>query len=114
MVAAFTNYLGEFEQINTTLITYFEIFGGLTYKEATRQLKDLEEFAANNNILHITEESARISGRIYAELRRKGIIIGTSDLLIAGIAIENDLELITNNEKHYQMIQELKIGNWAK
>ena len=112
VVEAFTIYLNEYDRLNTSIITYFEIFGGLTYKDASRQLKELEDFATNNNIIHISEESARISGAIYADLRRKGIVIGTSDLLIAGIAIENDLMLITNNHRHFQPIQGLKIGNW--
>lgn len=51
---------------------------------------------------------------IYAELRQNGITIGTSDILIAGIAIENGLTLITNNEKHYEPIQALKIENWKQ
>lgn len=86
----------------------------MTYKGATKQLKDFEQFTTYNNIMHISEESAKISGKIYADLRRQGIIIGISDLLIAGIAIENDLMLITNNKKHYQAIQGLKIGDWIK
>ena len=61
-----------------------------------------------------TEESAKISGDIYADLRQKGITIGTSDILIAGIAIENGLTLITNNEKHYEPIQGLNIDNWKR
>jgi tRNA(fMet)-specific endonuclease VapC len=47
-----------------------------------------------------------------AELRRNGITIGTSDILIAGIAIENGLTLVTNNEKHYQPVERLKLENW--
>jgi predicted nucleic acid-binding protein len=51
-------------------------------------------------IILVSEASAKISARIYAKLRQRSITIGTSDLLIAGIALENDLTLITNNEKH--------------
>lgn len=61
-----------------------------------------------------SEESARISGDIYADLRRKGVTIGTSDIMIAGIAIENDLTLVTNNERHYELIQGLAIENWKR
>ena len=47
-------------------------------------------------------------------LIKKGNPIGTPDLLIAGIAIENNFELITNNQKHYQPIKELVTNNWKK
>ena len=108
----FNDYLKEFDVINISIITYYEILGGLKFKKAERQIKEFEEFVANNIIIHLSEESAKISGDVYADLRQKGITIGTSDILIAGIAIENELTLVTNNEKHYESIQGLKIENW--
>ncbi len=86
---SFAEYLQLFNQVNISVITYFEIIGGLTYKQAQKQLSDFENF-----VINITETSAKISANIYANLRLRGITIGTSDLLIAGIALENDLALI--------------------
>ena len=114
VVNKFNDYLREFDVINISIITYYEILGGLKFKNAERQIKEFEEFVANNTIIHISEESAKISGDVYADLRQKGITIGTSDILIAGIAIENELTLITNNERHYESIKGLKIENWKK
>lgn len=114
VIERFRGYLKEFDQINLSLITYYEIIAGLKFKKAEKQLLDFEEFIRNNTIIHLSEESAKISGEIYAELRQIGITIGTSDILIAGIAIENGLTLITNNEKHYEPIQRLKTENWKK
>jgi tRNA(fMet)-specific endonuclease VapC len=114
VVDKFNDYLREFDIINISIITYYEILGGLKFKKAERQIKEFEEFVTNNTIIHISEESAKISGDIYADLRQKGITIGTSDILIAGIAIENELTLITNNERHYESIKGLKLENWKK
>lgn len=114
VVKKFNDYLKEFDVINISIITYYEILGGLKFKKAEKQIKEFEEFVNNNTIIHISEESAKISGDIYASLRLKGITIGTSDILIAGIALENELTLITNNERHYDPIQGLKIENWKK
>jgi len=107
-------YLKEYDQLNLSIITYYEIIGGLKFKGANSQLKEFEEFVDNNNIIHISEGSAQIAGDIYANLRTKGITIGTSDILIAGIAIESDLTLVTNNERHFEAIPELKIENWKR
>jgi tRNA(fMet)-specific endonuclease VapC len=107
-------YLKEFDQFNISIITYYEICGGLKFKNAHKQLKDFEAFVNDNNIIHISEASAKISGNVYADLRQKGITIGTSDILIAGIAIENELTLVTNNEKHYESIYAVEIANWKK
>ncbi len=114
VVDKFNGYLKEFDVINVSIITYYEILGGLRFKKAERQIKEFEEFVSNNTIIHISEQSAKLSGDIYADLRQKGITIGTSDILIAGIAIENELTLVTNNERHYESIKGLKIENWKK
>ena len=114
VVEKFNSYLKESDVINISIITYYEILGGLKFNKAKRQLKEFEEFVRNNAIIHLSEESARRSGDIYAELRQRGIAIGTSDTLIAGIAIEHDLVLITNNEKHFESVRGLKIENWKK
>lgn len=110
----FRNYLQEFDVIHISIITYYEILGGLKFKNAGKQIVEFETFVINNTIIHISEDSANISSDIYADLRKRGITIGTSDILIAGIAIENDLTLVTNNEKHYEPIRGLKIENWRK
>jgi len=62
----------------------------------------------------ITETSIRLSAEIFGSLRRKGISIGTSDILIAGQALENGWVLVTNNEKHFRHIEGLETANWKK
>lgn len=114
MIGRVKEYLKEFDIINISIITYYEIIGGLKFKKAEKQIRGFEEFVNNNTIIYISGESAKISADIYADLRQKGITIGTSGILIAGIAIENDLTLITNNERHYESIQGLQIMNWKK
>lgn len=41
-------------------------------------------------------------------------LIDDIDLLIAGIAIDNEMTLVTNNENHFNRIPSLKIENWSK
>jgi tRNA(fMet)-specific endonuclease VapC len=107
-------YPKEYDQLNISIITYYEILGGLKFKKANAQLREFEEFVSNNNLIYISERSAQIAGDIYADLRSRGVTIGTSDILIAGTALENDLTLVTNNEKHFEAIPMLKIENWKK
>jgi tRNA(fMet)-specific endonuclease VapC len=63
-------------------------------------------------VIPLTENSVRISSDIYAALRQSGNSVDDIDLLIAGIAIENEREFITNNTRHFGKIPGLKIGNW--
>ncbi len=112
VVANFKKYLKECEFIEISLITYFEIVSGLLYKNAHKQLEIFNEFVSENIVIALTEESCRISSEIYSKLRIKGELIDDIDLLIAGIAIENEMTLVTNNVNHFGRIQNLKIENW--
>ncbi|SNT37788.1 tRNA(fMet)-specific endonuclease VapC [Ekhidna lutea] len=108
----FELYLKEQSKITISEITYFEVLSGLTFKKATKQIQEFEDFISTCEVLKLSTTSLRISANIYAELREKGVTIGTADLLISGIALANKLTLVTNNQKHYQPITKLATSNW--
>ena len=110
----FEKYFEEYDKANISIITYYEIVSGLKHRDANKQLDSFLKFTAQNAILPVTETSAMISSEIYARLRKMGQPVDDIDLLIAGIAISNDLILVTNNEKHFGRIEELEIENWNK
>ncbi len=86
-------------------------------KDAKKQLKFYEVFVFQNIIVPLTEKLVRISTELCGKLKRTGSIIENIDLLIAGIAIENEMVLVTNNENHFirlTEISDLKIENWKK
>ena len=114
VVGNFKKYLQEFDLIEISLVTYYEIVGGLLAKSALKQLNVFEDFVAGNIIVPMTDRFARISAELYSSLRQTGQIIDDIDLLIAGIAIENDMTLITNNENHFGRIPGLRIENWKE
>lgn len=51
--------------------------------------------------------------KIYADLRKKGTPLDDIDLLIAGVAIANNLVLITHNQKHFSKIEGLELEDWT-
>jgi len=114
VVENFEKYLEYYDLIEISLITYYEIVSGLLAKNALKQLSIFDDFVTENLVLPMTEKSARISSELYSTLRQNGSIVDDIDLLIAGIAIENDMILVTNNEKHFGRISGLKIANWKK
>ena len=106
-------YLEEYDVINLSIITYYEILNGLLYKDAQKPLKKFEDFVQLNRVIPLSIKATRIASVIQADLRKKGTVIGHTDTLIAGIAIAHDLQLITNNTNHFQRINELSIDNWT-
>ena len=112
VVKKFKSYLSEYEKINFGIITYYEILSGLKYKDAQKQLDAFLQFSEYNSILPVSENSIEISADIYSDLRRKGVLVDDIDILIAGIAISNNLILVTHNTNHFNRIDHLEIEDW--
>ncbi|MEZ4884509.1 MAG: type II toxin-antitoxin system VapC family toxin [Chitinophagales bacterium] len=87
-------YLVEHGFVHISVVTYYEIMNGLMYKDARRQLAKFERFVRLNNVIPLTLTSAKVAAGIYANLRKTGKPIGHNDVMIAGIAIDNDLVLV--------------------
>jgi tRNA(fMet)-specific endonuclease VapC len=49
---------------------------------------------------------------IKSELKKQGQLIDDFDMLIAAVALSNNMILVTNNEKHFVRIPDLTIENW--
>ncbi len=98
---------------NISIMTYYEIMNGLLFKDARRQLELFEGFSSLCRILPITVEIALIAASIYADLRRKNLMIGHADVLIGATALHFDLQMVTNNQGHFQRIEGLELDNWA-
>jgi predicted nucleic acid-binding protein len=114
VAAKVDEHLEEYGLVNLSIITYYEILNGLLYKDAKKQLKKFTDFVELNKVIPMTMRTAKIAAEIYADLRKKGREIGHTDTLIAGIAMANDLQLITNNTDHFKRIKGLEIDNWTK
>lgn len=107
-------YLQAYDAINFSIITYYEILNGLLYKDARRQLQRFINFANLNKVLPLTISAAKRAAEIYADLKRKGQPIGHTNCLIAGIALTNGLQLVTNNTEHFTKINGLDLVNWLE
>lgn len=107
-------HLQEFGFISLSIITSYEVLNGLLYKDAKKQISRFEEFVTLNKVVPLTIRTVKISAKIQAELRKNGSEIGHTDTLIAGVAIANGLQLITNNTIHFKRVKGLDSANWAK
>lgn len=101
------------KEIAIPAIVLYELEVGIAKSNApekrTQQLKDMCSVV---NILNFTEQEARATAQIRAQLEKKGTPIGSYDYLIAGTALANNGILITNNTKEFNRIQDLKLDNW--
>ena len=107
-------YLHVHRRFTFSIMTRYEILRGLKAKKADRQLIAFDRFCAANNILPLTDPIIIQAADIYADLYRRGELIGDADILIAATAIVEGYGVVTNNERHFGRIRGLTIDNWLK
>ncbi|MCL2721091.1 MAG: PIN domain-containing protein [Treponema sp.] len=93
-------------------IVYFEIKRWLLAINAVKRMAHFEMMCSLSGINSIGKEILETASVIYANLQKKGITIGDNDILIASFCIYHDLTLVTNNQKHFDYITDLKTENW--
>lgn len=101
--------------IGVSTITVSELeYGAAKSKNSKLNNQRLEEFLSPLEILPYDEIAANNYGDIRHKLEKRGELIGPLDLLIAAHAVSKNLILITNNEKEFKRVKNLKIRNWVK
>ena len=58
-------------------------------------------------VIGVDEETSKRFGKERGRLRAAGKTTGDFDLLIGATAIQHDLTLLTNNRRHFEMIDGL-------
>jgi tRNA(fMet)-specific endonuclease VapC len=111
-VARAQDYLAVHRQFTFSVITRYEVLRGLKAKGAATQLAAFEQFCAANHVLPLTDAVVVRAADIYADLHRRGQLIGDADILIAATALEHGLTLVTNNTSHLNRVPGLTVENW--
>jgi len=94
------------EEAALTAISVFELYAGI---EGKRRLGQIETFIRDLTILPIDVIEAALAGKIYTQLKSKGQLIGTHDILIAAVCLANGLPLYTKNVIHFSKIKDIQI-----
>ena len=101
-------------EIGVSTITVSELqYGVAKSKNYRLNEQRIEEFLSPLEILPYDEIAAGIYGDIRLQLEKSGEPIGPLDLLFAAQALSRDLVLITNNEKEFKRVNNLKVENWV-
>lgn len=97
-----------------SVITWGELRYGAersAYRESVVQ--SLDEFAALVPVQPLPKAAGQGYGVIRAALEASGTPIGNNDLWIAAHALAAGLTLITDNEREFRRVQDLKVENWV-
>jgi tRNA(fMet)-specific endonuclease VapC len=114
VLARAKEYLSEHYRFTISIITRYEILRGLKAKGAQQQASRFEDFCAKNRVLSITDDVVIRATDIYADLYKRGELIGDADILIAASALVNGFAIVTNNEDHFKRVKNLDVINWLR
>jgi len=94
---------GEYEEGTISIITLIEVLRGIDPRKR-RKVKELLEKIYE--ILGIDNKVVLKYCEIYSRLKQDGLLISEVDMLIAAIALANNLSLVTK-DKDFERLKEL-------
>ena len=112
--------LKHFQQLDLGLIgissvTHSELMFGVEKSQfPEKNLQALEKFTISLNVFSYDKKASIFYGKVRRTLEAKGTPIGAMDTLIAAHALSRNCTLVTNNEKEFKRVPDLKIENWIE
>ena len=99
------------EGMAMSVISLAEIYEGVYYsRDPAKSQQLLKEFLAPDlKVLNVDQEVCKIFGRERGKLRQQNKMISDFDLLIASTCLYYSLTLLTNNRRHFDMVEGLNI-----
>ncbi len=95
-------------------IVVSELLYGAKKKNSKKLFLIVDTFVNSFDVLDFDIKAAKEYAKIRVELENNGLIIGAYDMQIAAHAKSINAVLVTNNEKEFKRINNLKIENWIK
>jgi tRNA(fMet)-specific endonuclease VapC len=113
MIANRISEVGE-EDVCTSIVVAAELRYGAAKRNSSRLTSQLEAVLGAIEVLALEVPVDAAYGVTRASLERIGQPIGANDLLIAAHAQALDLTLVTDNEREFSRIGDLRVENWLR
>lgn len=96
-------------------ITVAELeYGVAKSAQPERNAAALQGFLLPLEVLPFDAAAAACYGALRADLERRGLVIGSMDMLIAAQALAAGLVLVTNNAREFSRVPGLYCENWVE
>jgi tRNA(fMet)-specific endonuclease VapC len=110
------DYRAAFGRYTISAITVMEVVKGLHKVSREDRIQQFLNGLTTVELLPLDGQSAELAGRIFADLERMGQPIGRADPMVAAVALQHGLILVTGNTTHYERVRArgypLQIENW--
>jgi tRNA(fMet)-specific endonuclease VapC len=100
-------------EIGISAITLAELEYGVSKSSQPEQnRRALAGFISPLEICPFDHAAGSIYGGVRAFMERKGVTIGSLDLLIAAHALSMKVQLVTNNQSEFKRVPGLRVAKW--
>ena len=98
------------EGVGLAVVSLAEVYEGVYYSRNPQESeRQFIEFLRGFPVLNIDPETYKLFGRERGRLRTARRMIGDFDLLIGAAALQHNLALMTNNRRHFEMVEGLRL-----
>ncbi len=102
-----------FQHPKTTIINVFELYYGASKSfRSEENISKINYLLKSIGVLEFDKIAALKAGDIQAKLMKIGRPVDPYDVLIAGIVIANNEEIMTRDVDHFKRIQGLRYRTW--
>ena len=102
------------DPMKVSVITLMELYyGAYKSQKVESNLAKIKTLENSLEIITLGKESVEIFGIYKAKLEKAGTPLDDFDLILVSCALAHNLVLVTNNVKHFQRIEGLKLTNWT-
>jgi len=102
------------QNICTSIVVAAELRYGAAKKASPRLTMQLEAILHAIDVLAFEQPADTAYGELRTRLERAGQSIGANDLLIAAHALALDHTMVTDNEREFSRIEDLRVENWLR
>ena len=101
-------------RLGTCLPVLCEIEAGLRQvRQKVRYRRDLNHLLVQLRLWPVDLKTARIYGDLYMELRRNGRVLSQVDIMVAALARQRKLTILTT-DRDFEALPDIRTVDWSK
>jgi tRNA(fMet)-specific endonuclease VapC len=102
------------ERICTSIVVAAELRYGAAKKASPELLRRVEGTLRRLDVIALEPPVDAVYGALRASLEKAGLPIGANDLFIAAQALALGITLVTDNEREFSRVINLRLENWLR
>lgn len=89
----------------TTIVTLMELYYGAFKSDKASDVGLVDSLSKDLPIINMSEDDAKLTAEMMADLDSTGVHVEVNDILIAAICINRGMHLMTDNIRHFSRME---------